>query len=140
MKNQEILIKIVAYIIIIIFCLISFIPFITGLITAFKPETIQIHSPPIWIFEPTLSNYDRILFTKGNLYNLMNSFIVTLINIIISLVVGIPAAYALARFNLKGSGALLSWIISLRMIPPVVVAIPFFSLAQSFNLYDTYIG
>lgn len=140
MKEKETFTVIMAYIVIILFSLISIIPFITGLITAFKPETIQIASPPVWVFEPTLSNYERILFTKGNLYNLMNSFIVTFFNIIISLVVGIPAAYALARFNLKGSGALLSWIISLRMIPPVVVAIPFFSLVQTFNVYDTYIG
>ena len=58
----------------------------------------------------------------------------------ISLLVGVPAAYSLARFRMRGRQQLLSWIISLRMIPPVVVAIPFFALFYTFGLYDSYIS
>ena len=140
MRVRKLLGIALVYLVIIIATTVAIVPIVAGFVTAFKPGPIQVTSPPVWIFEPTLDNFRRILFEKGNLRNLLNSFVVTTGAVGVSLLVGIPAAYALARFRMRGSRHLLSWIISLRMIPPVVVAIPFFVLFQKFHLYDTYVS
>ena len=116
------------------------IPILAGFVTAFKPGLIQIASPPVWLFQPTLDNFERVLFAKKGLLNLRNSIIVTVLSIGVSLLVGVPAAYSLARLRMRGRQQLLGWIISLRMIPPVVVALPFFVLIDRMKLYDSYIG
>ena len=50
---------------------------------------------------------------------------------------GTPAAYAIARFELKGSEDVWFWFISNRMLSPIVVALPFFLIARNFRLLDT---
>lgn len=140
MRQREIIITILAYVIIIIATGLAIVPIIAGFVTAFKPGPIQIASPPVWIFEPTLANFHRVLFEKNNIHNLINSVIITVSAVGASLLVGIPAAYSLARLPMQGSRFVLSWIISLRMIPPVVVAVPFFVLFQTLDLYDTHLA
>jgi multiple sugar transport system permease protein len=139
-RRREQIITVLAYVIIIIVTGLAIVPIIAGFLTAFKPGPIQMTSPPVWIFEPTLDNFYRILFEKKNYLNLINSLIVTVAAVGISLLVGVPAAYGLARFRMRGGKFLLSWIISLRMIPPVVVAVPFFVMFQAVNLYDSHLS
>ena len=129
-----------AYLIVTLVSIMVLIPILAGFVTAFKPGLIQIASPPVWLFQPTLDNFERVLFAKKGLLNLRNSIIVTVLSIGVSLLVGVPAAYSLARLRMRGRQQLLGWIISLRMIPPVVVALPFFVLIDRMKLYDTYIG
>ena len=129
-----------AYLIVTLVSIMVLIPILAGFVTAFKPGLIQIASPPVWLFQPTLDNFERVLFAKKGLLNLRNSIIVTVLSISISLLVGVPAAYSLARLRMRGRQQLLGWIISLRMIPPVVVALPFFVLIDRMKLYDSYIG
>ena len=130
----------VAYLIIILVSVMVLIPILAGFVTAFKPGLIQIASPPVWLFLPTLDNFERVLLAKKGLLNLRNSIIVTFLSISVSMLVAVPAAYSLARLRMRGRQQLLGWIISLRMIPPVVVALPFFVLIDRLKLYDTYIG
>ena len=129
-----------AYVIITLVSIMVLIPILAGFVTAFKPGPIQITSPPVWLFLPTLDNFERVLFAKKGLLNLRNSIIVTVLSISVSLLVAVPAAYSLARLRMRGRQQLLGWIISLRMIPPMVVALPFFVLIERMKLYDTYIG
>ncbi len=129
-----------AYLIITLVSVMILIPILAAFITAFKPGPIQMASPPVWVFQPTLDNFERVLFAKKGLLNLRNSIIVTTLSIGVSLLVGVPAAYSLARLRMRGRKQLLGWIISLRMIPPVVVALPFFVLIDRMGLYDTYLG
>jgi multiple sugar transport system permease protein len=53
---------------------------------------------------------------------------------------GLFAAYAFSRFHIAGKGDLLFFILSTRMLPPVVVTIPIFLMYRQFGLYDTHIG
>ncbi len=139
-RTRQLIWTALAYLVIILVSGVTLVPIIAGFITAFKSGTIEIASPPVWIFVPTLDNFREILVDKGNLYNLLNSVVVTTLSVSVSLLVGVPAAYALGRFRMRGRRNLLSWIISLRMIPPVVVALPFFVLFQTFGLYDSYLS
>ncbi|MCL4251592.1 MAG: carbohydrate ABC transporter permease [Anaerolineae bacterium] len=129
-----------AYVILGILALLIVIPLIAGALTAFKPQIIWVSSPPIWIFQPTLENFEFVFIQRQNLLHLRNSLIIATGSVTIALILGVPAAYALARFRFRGSKGLLQWLISLRMIPPIVVALPFYVLFQTFDLRGTHFG
>lgn len=132
--------RLVAYVIFIGLGIMVLVPLVAGALTAFKPQIIWVSSPPTWVFTPTLENFEFVLFQRNNLLHLRNSLIIATGSVTIALVLGIPAAYALARFRFRGSKGLLQWLISLRMIPPIVVALPFYVLFQTFDLRNTHIG
>jgi multiple sugar transport system permease protein len=132
--------RVVAYVIFIILAVLVIIPLVAGILTAFKPQIIWVSSPPVWIFTPTLENFEFVFIERQNLSHLRNSLIIATGSVTIALILGIPAAYALARFRFRGSKGLLQWLISLRMIPPIVVALPFYVLFQTFDLRNTHIG
>ncbi|MBX3065162.1 MAG: carbohydrate ABC transporter permease [Anaerolineae bacterium] len=71
---------------------------------------------------------------------LTNSLIIAGTSTILSVGLGLLAAYAFSRFNIPGSGDLLFFILSTRMLPPVVVTIPIFLMYRAVGLYDTHIG
>jgi multiple sugar transport system permease protein len=112
-------------------------PFYWMVATSFKDQTAILSSTPQFIFRPTLENYIRAdeKFNIGA--SLINSLIVALATTALSLILGAPAAYAIARFEFKAKRDLWFWFISNRMISPIVVALPFFLLARQFKLLDT---
>jgi multiple sugar transport system permease protein len=105
--------------------------------TSFKEQAAILSPTPQFIFHPTLGNYTTA-FQKFDIgASLVNSLIVALSTTAISLTLGTPAAYAIARFEFKGKRDLWFWFISNRMISPIVVALPFFLIARQFRLLDT---
>src|SRR5690606_2220815 len=69
-----------------------------------------------------------------------NSLIVSVISTVLAVSMGTITAYGFSRFRVKGEADLLFFILSTRMLPPVVVAIPMFLMYRSFDLNDTHIG
>ena len=138
--------RILAYVILIVMAALVLIPVLAGSLTAFKPQIIWVSSPPTWIFEPTLENFEFVFFTRQGWVHLRNSLIISIGSVVLALILGVPAAYGFARFRFRGSKALMQWLISLRMIPPIVVGLPFYAmflfLERTFNigLRDTYPG
>lgn len=92
--------------------------------------------PPKWIFLPTLQNYRDIL-NSDFMYQLRNSLLVAAISTGVSLVFGSLTAYGFSRYPVRGSDNILFWILSLRMLPPIAVVIPFYLLFRSLGLLDT---
>lgn len=98
--------------------------------------------------DPTLKWYDRVMLKRGQLIvgsseyvgYLKNSAITAGVSTILSVVFGLFAAYAFSRFRVAGKGDLLFFILSTRMLPPVVVTIPIFLVYRQLGLYDTTIG
>lgn len=109
-------------------------------LTSFKP-IVEINSAiPSFVFEPTLENY-RDLFAKFEFFGvLLNSIIVTVATCVVVVGLGVMAAYALARLKVPGEKHLALWILSLRFLPPIAVAIPFYIQWQDLNLLDTHVG
>ena len=70
----------------------------------------------------------------------VNSIIYVTINTIISLAVALPAAYAFSRYHFMGDKHLFFWLLTNRMAPPAVFALPFFQLYSSVGLFDTHIA
>jgi len=90
--------------------------------------------------ELTFQNYVTI-FTDASWYmGYVNSLIYVVMNTVISLAVALPAAYAFSRYHFMGDKHLFFWLLTNRMAPPAVFALPFFQLYSSVGLFDTHIA
>jgi len=104
---------------------------------SFKTNTEIISSMTLWPHRPTLENY-RIIFTDSSWYSgYINSLKYVIINTILSVSFALPAAYAFSRYRFLGDKHLFFWLLSNRMAPPAVFALPFFQLYSSVGLFDT---
>jgi glycerol transport system permease protein len=94
----------------------------------------------LWPRDFTLRNY-MVIFTDPSWYSgYINSIIYVVLNTVISLAVALPAAYAFSRYRFLGDKHLFFWLLTNRMAPPAVFALPFFQLYSSFGLIDTHIA
>lgn len=88
----------------------------------------------------TVANYIKI-FTDSSWYSgYVNAMIYVSINTVISLVVALPAAYAFSRYRFLGDKHMFFWLLTNRMAPAAVFALPFFQLYSSVGLMDTHIA
>jgi multiple sugar transport system permease protein len=98
--------------------------------------------------DPDLKWYERVMLNKGQqivgtseyVGYLKNSIVTAGTSTILSVIFGLFAAYAFSRFPVAGKSDLLFFILSTRMLPPVVVTIPIFLLYRQLGLFDTTIG
>ncbi len=121
---------------IIVFCVFPFYWMVT---TSLKTQILALESPPVWVFSPTFSNYAKVLFDDAVLGTLVNSLIVSVSTTVLAIALGLPAAYALARFEFRGKKDLWFWFITNRMISPIVLALPFFLIVRNLGLFDKHI-
>src|SRR5258708_30433096 len=95
--------------------------------------------PPVWIpSNPEWLNYPDSL-RRGGLKGLTDSFTIAFCSMAISVLLGAPAAYAIARFQV-GKKNLAFWILSIRMFPPIATILPLFVLFRFVALADSYAG
>ncbi len=104
--------------------------------TSLKTQVDAFSMPPKWLFIPTLENYYHVLLNTDFPAQARNSLVAALSNVALSMVIGTLAAYAISRFKV-GTKNLLYWFLGIRMIPPIVAAIPLFLIAASLRLIDT---
>jgi multiple sugar transport system permease protein len=114
-------------------------PFYWMIVTSFKNQQDILSSTPKFLFSPTMENYQRAVSKFDVALSLENSLIVAVTTTLLSLLLGTPAAYAIARFEFKGKKDLWFWFITNRMLSPIVLALPFFILARNLKLLDTQI-
>ena len=88
----------------------------------------------------TFANYAVILTDPSWYMGYVNSLIYVVMNTFISLSVALPAAYAFSRYSFMGDKHLFFWLLTNRMSPPAVFALPFFQLYSSVGLFDTHIA
>lgn len=119
--------------------LCSVFPFYWMVTTSLKSQAEALANPPVWLFTPTFEHYAAALFTKGVGATLVNSLIVGTATTALAVLLGTPAAYALARYEFRGKRDLWFWFISNRMVSPIVLAVPFFLVARSLSLIDTHL-
>lgn len=94
----------------------------------------------LWPRDFTLDNY-KTIFTDPSWYSgYINSIIYVVMNTVISITVALPAAYAFSRYRFLGDTHLFFWLLTNRMAPPAVFALPFFQLYSSVGLFDTHLG
>ncbi|MEM8958583.1 MAG: carbohydrate ABC transporter permease, partial [Pseudomonadota bacterium] len=94
----------------------------------------------LWPQNITLENYVTILTDPAWYMGYVNTLIYVCMNVVISLAVALPAAYAFSRYTFMGDKHLFFWLLTNRMAPPAVFALPFFQLYSSVGLFDTHIA
>jgi multiple sugar transport system permease protein len=105
--------------------------------SSLKQQTELLAAPPHWLFTPTLDNYRAIFGDTQVTTAVLNSLLIATSTTLLAIVLGTPAAYALARFNFRGKSDLWFWFISNRMISPIVLALPVYLLARQVGLLNT---
>lgn len=122
--------------IVLVFCLF---PIVWVIAMSVKLPGEYLHNPPIWIpQQPTLVHYRNVMAAKGELA-LKNSVIIATSATVLTMIVGSLAAYSLARFN-TGGRHLAFWLLSQRMMPPVVLVVPFFLLLRNLGQINPSLG
>jgi multiple sugar transport system permease protein len=114
-------------------------PFFWMVTSSLKDQSDLLASPPVWLFTPTLDHYREIFEDPKIISSVMHSLIIATSTTLLAIVLGAPAAYALARFEFRGKSDLWFWFISNRMISPIVLALPVYLLAQTLGLLDTHL-
>jgi multiple sugar transport system permease protein len=105
----------------------------------FKPADVMFARPTQFFFTPTLVNFDYVI-AQGFLANLTTSLLLGIISTAMVVVIGTPAAYAFARFEMKKKDDLFLFILASRMAPPVCLVIPFYLIYAKIGLLDTFVG
>jgi multiple sugar transport system permease protein len=116
-------------------------PVIWGLLTSFKTERDVLAYPPVWLFTPTLDNYREVIFGTGSILpNLWSSIVVATASTLLTMLIAVPAAYALARLHYPGRKASGFYVLATQMLPPVGLIIPYYLVLQKIGALDTYSG
>jgi multiple sugar transport system permease protein len=132
---------------------IYLIPVLWIVLTSFKQWGDVQSAPPKFIFQPTLDNYrylpvnrvfdqsgSRIAGESGFFWKIGNSAVIGVVSTFFAVSLGLLSAYAFSRFRVKGKNDLLFFILSTRMMPPVVVVIPIYLMYSALRLHDTHLG
>ncbi|MCK5933063.1 MAG: carbohydrate ABC transporter permease [Fulvimarina manganoxydans] len=107
---------------------------------SFKPNQEILSGLTYWPHDFTLRNY-AVIFGDPTWYDTyINSMIYVVMNMVISVSVALPAAYAFSRYRFLGDKHLFFWLLTNRMAPPAVFVLPFFQLYSAFGLIDTHIA
>ncbi|WP_189411242.1 carbohydrate ABC transporter permease [Neogemmobacter tilapiae] len=110
------------------------------LMMSLKTNTEITSTFTLWPADLTFRNYQTILTDPSWYMGYVNSLIYVGLNTLISITVALPAAYAFSRYRFMGDKHLFFWLLTNRMAPPAVFALPFFQFYSAFGLIDTHIA
>lgn len=127
------------YIYLLIITAIVVFPIFWILMTSFKTDVQMFAIPPEWIPDPfTLKHYTEVLFQSSFLHQLANSLVISITSTAIALLAGIPSAYGFARYAKKRNRRVVfSLVTAVRMVPQIVMVVPYFLLLSSMRMSDT---
>jgi multiple sugar transport system permease protein len=105
-----------------------------------RPTNLMFKLPPPILFRPTFEHFRIMLFERQFYEYIINSVIICLFSVGISLILGSLAGYGFSRLKFRFKNTLFMGYLAIRMMPPIVLAIPFFVLFRYFGLLDSRIG
>ena len=123
------------YCAVILIALIVIFPFIWMLMSSFKTQIDITSWPPKFSFLPTLDNYAKVFGEQNFLKYFLNSTIVGLCAVVFSLILGLPAAYSIARYTQK---KLAMFILLARLMPGISFLMPWYIIFSRLGLMDSY--
>jgi len=122
----------------VIYAIFALFPLVWMVILTFKADSQMFTTT--FIFTPTLDNYNEVLFKSDYVKYFIDSIIVAGGAVIVSILAGVPAAYALARYDFKKKEDIAFQILSFKFAPEILVVLPLFMIYQKLGIYDTYFG
>jgi len=123
-----------SYFFLALFAIFFLIPPLYMLITSLKTSAeISAASNPWWVYHPTLGNFVELLSSPQYLTFFRNSALVSLIVVAVTMLISVPAAFALSRMRFWGSVALATGVFLTYLIPETLLFIPLFKMFALFN-------
>ncbi|GAD01578.1 ABC transporter permease subunit [Agarivorans sp. B2Z047] len=122
------------------YILFLLLPIYWLVIMSFKSNQEILGGLSFWPEHFTFANYATIFSDASWYMGYVNSIYYVSLNMVITLAVALPAAYAFSRFRFIGDKHLFFWLLTNRMAPPAVFLLPFFQLYSSVGLFDTHIA
>ena len=132
--------SILKYSILTVFLILTLFPIFWMVIQSLKTISDAIAIPPKLIFHPTLSNYQNVLGKTGFIAAFRDSLLVGFGGVVLALLVGAPFGYCLARFRYRGKEDVAFFVLSTRMMPPIVVIIPLLQVFHRLKIIDSHLG
>ena len=136
--------RLVIYLLLIAGAVFTLIPFLWAVVNSVKTltETFQLGAfIPFVDFEPTLDSWREVLGDPQTENAFISSCVVSAGTTVFALILGVPAAYSLARYEFPiPSNDIALWFLSQRVLPPAVVLVPFYLLLVDLELIDTWEG
>lgn len=137
--------SVAADVVLLVWFVFSLFPIVWMVLLALKSDAEQ--TSTYFAFTPTLENFGTVLSQRGTdltSVDFTSSLLTSLINcggaVIVSLVIGIPAAYAAGRWQYRGSNDLMFQMLSFRFAPELMVIVPLFVIYNQIGLFDTKVG
>lgn len=131
--------KMLLFIAIGIVCVWTLFPIWWAFLTSIKFRPDIYTKPPIYIPSKITLNFWKLAwFTRPIPYYYRNSLVIVSLSTVLALVIGIPAAYAIARLDFPGKKNIAVYILSTRMFPPITISIPIYLTMGRLNLLDTW--
>ncbi len=112
-------------------------PFVWMLMSSFKTQVDIISWPPKFIFTPVMQNYERVFVEQNFLSYMKNSVIVSVSSVLLSLILGLPAAYSIARYKQQ---KLSMFILVARLMPGISFLMPWYIVFSRLHLMDSYVA
>jgi multiple sugar transport system permease protein len=137
-ENQSLLSRLIQNLLLIIYSIFALFPLFWMALITFKSDLQMFNTT--FFFTPTLENYKAVLIGTDYIKTFIDNVIVSGGAVLVSVLAGVPAAYALARFNFKYKEDLAFTILSFKFAPEILVILPLFMIYQKLHLYDTYLG
>lgn len=131
----------VCYVLVLLITIFAVFPILWTFLTSLKPEADIVTARPYYIPpRVTFDNYEAI-WTRSNFPTLiLNSAITTGITVVICLLIGTLASYAIARYRFRGRRELMLFYLVVRMFPAVMIIVPLFILMRNVGLLDSRLG
>ena len=107
---------------------------------SFKTTNEILGTFSLWPHNFTLDNYIKIFTDRTWYQGYINSISYVVMNTVISVTVALPAANAIYRYKFLGDKHIFFWLLTNRMAPPAVFALPFFQLYSASGLFDTHLA
>ncbi|HAP56954.1 MAG TPA: sugar ABC transporter permease [Sphaerochaeta sp.] len=136
MKEKRVTTILYGFVLVLIIIPILF-PFIWMLMSSFKTQVDIISWPPKFIFKPVMQNYNRVFVEQNFLQYMQNSLIVSVVSVFFSLLLGLPAAYSIARYKQK---KLSVFILVARLMPGISFLMPWYIVFSRLGLMDSYVA
>jgi multiple sugar transport system permease protein len=123
-----------SYFFLVLFVIFFLTPPVYMLITSLKTSAeISAATNPWWVYHPTLSNYVELLTSPSFLTYFRNSAIVSVIVVSLTMLISVPAAFALSRMKFWGSATLATGVFLTYLIPETLLFLPLFKMFATFN-------
>src|SRR6516225_4345361 len=123
-----------SYFFLVLFAIFFLTPPVYMFITSLKTSAeISAATNPWWVYHPTLSNYIELLTSPSFLTYFRNSAIVSVIVVSLTMLISVPAAFALSRMKFWGSATLATGVFLTYLIPETLLFIPLFKMFATFN-------